>query len=345
MIRRQTAAIIPIALVFTAFLAASAGAAYYDDVQITDFSVIVQDKTDKVSDKSLDVYEKSQLQVGCEYQYLKTGKGAALPWVAAHLYVGPPSAGVNLVFSTSKGCLKDKCTAQGLTPQLPPGKVKIGCKITPEGSSTILKEKFTVVTVIPKPVKPLTTKAPATAVVAKPSEAVLAAAAKPNLSVTGAQAKIEANCQSPQPAMTVAVTIKNDGGALPAGKGIVFVKEFGGANLGSGGIQIPALGAGQTQTVNIPAITLQPYSSLAGAHQVQVILNPQQSEGGQLSFNKPAAPYVFSATFPPGHCKPTQRQAPGTNGSQPGSPSTQVPAVQGQPGPPNAPQPAQPQRR
>lgn len=146
----------------------------------------------------------------------------------------------------------------------------------------------------------------------KPSAGIIAAAAKPNLSVTGVQVKIEPNCQPPQPAMTAIVTIKNTGGALPANKGTIFVKEQGGTNLGSvgsAGIQIPAIGAGQTQVVNIPAITSQPYSSLSGAHQLQVILNPL-SEGSQLSFNKPEAPYMFSAVFPGGHCKPTQRQPP-----------------------------------
>jgi hypothetical protein len=129
----------------------------------------------------------------------------------------------------------------------------------------------------------------------------IAITVKPNLSVAGVQVKVEPNCQAPQPAMTAIVTIKNTGGALSGGKGSVFVKEIGGANLGSAGIPLPAIGAGQTQTVNIPATTPQKYSSLAGTHQVQVILNPQ-SANGQSSFNKPADPYVFSATFPSGYC-------------------------------------------
>ncbi len=179
---------------------------------------------------------------------------------------------------------------------------------------------------------------------AKPATGIIAAAIKPNLSVASAMVKIEPNCQAPLPAMTVAVTIKNNGGALTTGKGHVFVKEIGGANLSSGGIPLPAIGAGQTQSVDIPAITLQPYSSLVGAHQVHVKFNPQ-SDGGQLSFNQPAAPYIFSATFPPGHCKPSQRQAPVPSGSHLGSPSTQAPAVQANPGSSGEPKPAQPQRR
>ena len=162
----------------------------------------------------------------------------------------------------------------------------------------------------PPPPPKVVKKESSPTVVGKPSAGIIAAVAKPNLSITGVQVKIEPNCQAPQPAMTAIVTIKNSGGALPANKGTVFVKEQGGTNLGSAGIQLPAIGAGQTQTVNISAITSQPYSSLEGSHKVQVILNPQ-SEGGQDSFNKPADPYMFSATFPSGHCKSTQRQQPG----------------------------------
>jgi hypothetical protein len=159
----------------------------------------------------------------------------------------------------------------------------------------------------PPPPKVVKKEEPPPTVVGKPSAGAIAAIAKPNLSVTGVQVKIEPNCQAPQPAMTAIVAIKNSGSALPANKGTIFIKEQGGTNLGSAGIPLPAIGAGQTQTVSIPAITSQPYSSLEGSHKVQVILNPQ-SEAGQLSFNKPADPYVFQATFPSGHCKSAQDQ-------------------------------------
>jgi hypothetical protein len=155
-------------------------------------------------------------------------------------------------------------------------------------------------------------------VVKLPSGIIAAVVAKPNLSVTGVQVKIEPNCQASQPAMTASVTIKNTGGALAGNRGTVSVKEQGGTSLGSAGIQIPAIGAGQTQVVNIPSGTRQPYSSLAGRHKVQVNLNPQ-SESGQLSFNKPADPYMFSAVFPSGHCKSTQQQ-PAQQQQQPGAP-------------------------
>jgi hypothetical protein len=161
----------------------------------------------------------------------------------------------------------------------------------------------------PPPAKVMKTEEPPPTVMAKLPPGTVATLAKPNLSVTGARVKIEPNCQSPQPAMTAMVTIKNSGGPLPVNKGTVFVKELGGTNLSSAGIQLPAIGAGQTQTVPVPVITSQPYSSLPGSHQMQVTLNPL-SEAGQLSFSKPADPYKFQAIFPSGHCKSTTRQQP-----------------------------------
>ncbi len=143
----------------------------------------------------------------------------------------------------------------------------------------------------------------------KAAPGALAALARPSLSVTSVKVKIEPNCQAPQPAMTAAVTIRNAGGALAAGKGTVFLKEPGGTNLSSAGIPLPAIGSGETQVVSVPAITLQRYSSLEGSHRVHVVLNPQ-SEGGQPSFNAPPDPYAFPVTFPAGHCKTTQRAQP-----------------------------------
>ncbi len=148
----------------------------------------------------------------------------------------------------------------------------------------------------------------------KAAPGAAAALAKPNLVVVGHQAIVEQNCQSPMPAMTVKVTIRNSGGPLPANKGTVFVKEFGGSNLGSGGVELPAIGPGQQHTVSIPVISPQPYSSLAGRHELQVIFNPQV-EGGQPSFIKPPAPYKMTATFPPNHCRSASRQPPGAGGN------------------------------
>ncbi|OGI40165.1 MAG: hypothetical protein A2140_06920 [Candidatus Muproteobacteria bacterium RBG_16_62_13] len=140
-------------------------------------------------------------------------------------------------------------------------------------------------------------------VVAKPSAAALgalAAAAKPNILVVGAKVEITKNCYGPAPALIAAVKLKNTGGALAAKKGKVFLKESGGAGL-EGAADLPAFGAGQEQTVNVPATSLLHFSKLAGSHQLQVVLKAV-IEGGQLSFNKPADPYMFTVVFPAGYC-------------------------------------------
>jgi hypothetical protein len=127
------------------------------------------------------------------------------------------------------------------------------------------------------------------------------ASSKPQLAVVGAQVKVEANCQAPLPALTAQVSIKNSGGALGPVKGTVHIKENGGANLSSAGIALPAIAAGQTQTVSIPVTMPAAYSTLPGLHQLSVHLDPQVT-GASPSFEKPPAPYQLSVNVPAGHC-------------------------------------------
>jgi hypothetical protein len=152
------------------------------------------------------------------------------------------------------------------------------------------------------------------------SSSIHAALPEPSLAVTSVVPQVQTqNCQSPQPALIAVVTIKNSGAPLATDQGSVYVKEFGGGNLGSGGIQLPAIGSGQTKMVNIPAITMRPYASLAGSHQLQVIFSPVLA-GGKYSFKKPN-PYSFSATFPPGYCSSGGTRRPmGPSGLQPVNP-------------------------
>jgi hypothetical protein len=154
----------------------------------------------------------------------------------------------------------------------------------------------------------------------KASPVLVAEAPKPNINVVGHRANIEPNCQSPKPAMTVKLTIRNAGGPLPANKGAVYVKEFGGAGLGSGGVSLPAMSPGQQHTVDLPVISLQPYSSLAGQHSLQVVFTPQVEEG-KPAFSHPSRPYLVTASFPADHCKsvprpPTGADAPARGGLQ-----------------------------
>lgn len=131
----------------------------------------------------------------------------------------------------------------------------------------------------------------------------VAAVAKPNLAVVGHEAIIGTNCTPPQPAVTVKLSVRNSGGTLAANKGTVYIKEIGGTtNLGSAGVLLPALPAGETRSVSIPVITSSPYSKLPGTHRLGVHLNPQ-TQSGQATFNTPASPYPFAVTFPAGYCQ------------------------------------------
>ncbi|HKQ29729.1 MAG TPA: hypothetical protein VJS66_00445 [Burkholderiales bacterium] len=131
----------------------------------------------------------------------------------------------------------------------------------------------------------------------------------PQLAVLSLQTKIEPNCQSPQPALTASVNIKNSGGSMTVNRGTITLKEIAGDNLSSAVVPLPAIGAGQTQIVSISAMTPQPYATLAGVHQIEVVLAPQDT-AGQPSFIKPAMPYQFAVTFPAGHCAAPQRAQP-----------------------------------
>ena len=112
------------------------------------------------------------------------------------------------------------------------------------------------------------------------------------------------------------VKITNSGGPLAAGKGHVYVKETGGTNLSSGGVAIPA---NDYRGVAIPAITLGPYSALAGNHQLAVHMNTVISEGKE-SFEKPS-PFILTVNFPAGHCGSTAKQ-PGRLRALPRAPLT-----------------------
>ncbi|MGA8006987.1 MAG: hypothetical protein WCA17_12880, partial [Burkholderiales bacterium] len=127
---------------------------------------------------------------------------------------------------------------------------------------------------------------------------------QPSVTVARMHAIVEKNCQAPAPALVVVVTLKNSGGPLAANQGTVFVKELGGAGLTSGGVHLPAIGAGRTTpALRIPLVAAQPYSSLAGRHQLEVMLEPLTS-GGTPSFDKPLGrANTLYVDVPAGHCQ------------------------------------------
>ncbi|GEM_PF-6378299 len=129
---------------------------------------------------------------------------------------------------------------------------------------------------------------------------------KPALAVVGASGAIQPNnCQNPKPALIATVHIKNSGGPLAAFKGNVYVSEDNGSpdRLVSGGVQLPAFAAGQSQSIQIPVISLSPYSVLGGMHTLTIHLLPLM-ENGEYSFPKPMTDYTFMVTFPSNFCKP-----------------------------------------
>jgi hypothetical protein len=135
----------------------------------------------------------------------------------------------------------------------------------------------------------------------------------PNLAVVSASTIVQNNCANPKPALVANVMLRNSGGALSAGKGNVYVSEDNGSpnRLSSNGIPLPAFAAGQVRTVSIPAISLGPYTALAGSHTLTVHLLPQLA-GGRYSFPKPATDRQIVVTFPANFCKATVRAVPAT---------------------------------
>jgi hypothetical protein len=130
------------------------------------------------------------------------------------------------------------------------------------------------------------------------------APARPSVTVSRANATVEGNCRAPAPAVVVSVTLRNSGGPLAASQGTVYVKELGGAGLTSGGVHLPAIGASRTTpALRIPLITTRPYSSLAGRHELEVMLEPSTTNG-KASFDKPLGRgYTLYVDVPAGHCQ------------------------------------------
>ncbi len=142
----------------------------------------------------------------------------------------------------------------------------------------------------------------------------------PNPMVAGAQALIQSNCQSPEPALIARITIKNLGGPLAAGKGTLIVSGSPGLY---GTLVLPQMNMGETKSLDVPVPSTTPHSKLPGNHPMNVYLEPYKGQNGLPNFGKPSAPYPFTAVFPTGHC--VHRSLPPAG------------AVKSLPNPPNAP--------
>jgi hypothetical protein len=145
------------ALLLCGLASESAWAVSYDDARVTNISVIAQNPADQQGPMSF--YEKGKLKVVCQYGYVQTGSGAAIPWVNVRLYV-LSNQGVPLVFRTTKGCLSQTCTADGDVPtNIGTGAVGVGCMVTRldgpdlKDANPANNKKETFIVIKPRPVK------------------------------------------------------------------------------------------------------------------------------------------------------------------------------------------------
>lgn len=132
----------------------------------------------------------------------------------------------------------------------------------------------------------------------------IATITRPHPVIINSRAHVESGCRAPQPALTISVTVKNTGGPLGANQGEIHVQEIGGTHLDSWPVLLPALGTNQTSpALRIPVSTSQPYNTLAGKHQLQLILTPRGN-----SFDLPKGrPHSLVVVFPNTYCQPQRR--------------------------------------
>ncbi len=134
------------------------------------------------------------------------------------------------------------------------------------------------------------------------SLSALAAAMKPNIATLDAKVEITKNCKGPAPALIAAVKLKNTGGsALAAKQALIRLRNIGGVNL-EGTADVPAIGIGETIALNVPATSLQPFSSLVGSHQMELPLKPLVFDKGGQPIFKVGPVYTFTVVFPAGYC-------------------------------------------
>jgi hypothetical protein len=216
----------------------------------------------------------------------------------------PPTA----KFGSGSGTV---AVAPGNEVTLPPGAVRKSGGFVPGSGANVQSVQPT-----PGAALALTTPPPARTLRSAPVE------------IVALGSKIAPSCQPSQPAAWVSVTLRN-GRSDPSGQGTLYFKEVGGTNL-SGFKQLPPIAPGQTTpAVSTPLTTTVPYSKLAGSHHIAVYLNPRV-ENGAIDVSSSGSPRMLTVTFPPGHCVVQRQAIPAARGSA----STQVPAVQVNPGPP-----------
>ncbi len=162
------------------------------------------------------------------------------------------------------------------------------------------------------------------------AKTVPGATPKTRLTVVSVQPTVDAACASLSAVLKAKIGIASSGiFAIPASAGHLQVAEVLGANLKSHEITLPAFGANETKTIEVPVeVPKLSVPALPGSHKLNVSLKPL---GGQ--FTTPDSAFTFTVVFPAGQChaKLQEREAPAHAAGPRGGTGTQVPAVQQRP--------------
>ena len=95
----------------------------------------------------------------------------------------------------------------------------------------------------------------------------------PQLRVVSHTGTVEPSCANLGGFITIRETVINDGGPLAAGRAKLYVKETGGAHIGSRAVAVPALAHGATATFALRAGTQESYrGKVPGRHTLPVVL-------------------------------------------------------------------------
>jgi hypothetical protein len=182
----------------------------------------------------------------------------------------------------------------------------------------------------PAPKKPPLTREWVNAPKPTTAKAVPGATPKTRLTVVSVQPTVDPACGSLSAVVTAKIGIASSGlFALPAGAGHLQVAEVWGANLKSHEIALPAFGASETKTIEVPVeVPKVSVPALPGSHNLNVSLKPLGAK-----FATPDSAFTFTVVFPAGQChaKLQEREAPAHAAGSRGGTGTQVPAVQQRP--------------
>lgn len=114
----------------------------------------------------------------------------------------------------------------------------------------------------------------------------------PDLRVLNHVGTVDPSCANLARFITIRETVTNEGGPLAAGRAKLYVKETGGAHIGSAAVPVPALAHGGVTTLTIRAGTREPYrGKVPGRHvlPVFVVVNGKATTTNVVEALRPGA--------------------------------------------------------